>query len=216
MNTQVSLEQAMPLLAESAMVRERLSEQFPGIADDIVSLMQRRDLDNPLGQEVHDFLLDEIENTAEVVWTGLLFGVEYGGYDADDDDEEAEDLEAQEDIDADGDIYPIEIRRYGGVYVVWALESGEEGYFLSFNHAKDYIDWNWPEAIEIRDAAPDYVQALSERAATSPTGCSATCRRSCGSPDRSRARLSTPRTWCRTRWCGRCDRRAASGVRRAS
>jgi hypothetical protein len=167
MNTQVSLELAMPLLAESATVRERLQEQFPGIADDIVSLMQWRDLDNPLGQEVHDFLLDEIGNTAEVVWTGLLLGVEYGGYDADDDDEEAEeeDLEAQEDIDADGDIYPIEIRRYGGVYVVWALESGEEGYFLSFTHAKDYIDWNWPEAIEIRDAAPDYVQALTERKA---------------------------------------------------
>ena len=76
--TQVTLERAMPLLAESATVRERLSVQFPGIADDIVSLMQRHDLDNPLGLEVHDFLLDEIGNTAEVVWTGLLLGVESG------------------------------------------------------------------------------------------------------------------------------------------
>lgn len=66
MNTHITLEQAMPILAESAMVRDRLRTQFPDIADDIVALMQRHDLDNPLGQEVHDFLLDEIENTAEV------------------------------------------------------------------------------------------------------------------------------------------------------
>ena len=167
METQITLEEAMPILAESAQVRERLQDEFPGIADDLLSLMHRRDLDNPLGSDVYELLHNDVEYSQEVVWNGILLGGE-GGYEQDEDEgADEEDPLYEEDLEngACGDIYPIEIRHFGGVYVVWALESGTEGDFLSFNHAKDYIDWNWPEAIEIRDAAPDYVQALTERQA---------------------------------------------------
>jgi hypothetical protein len=163
METQITLEEAMPILAESAQVRERLQDEFPGIADDLLSLMRRRDLYNPLGCQVYDLIQNDVEYSPEVVWNGILLGGE-GAYD---DEEDADEVDQQDEEDPEyeacGDVYPIEIRHFGGVYVVWALESGTEGYFLSFNHAKDYIDWNWPEAIEISDAAPDYVQALTER-----------------------------------------------------
>ena len=140
METQITLEEAMPILAESAQVRERLQDEFPGIADDLLSLMRRRDLNNPLGSQVHDLLQDEIENATEKVWNGILLGGEgeYDDQEYEDEDVDEEDLQDKEDPEYEegGDIYPVEIRHFGGVYVVWALESGTEGYFLSFNHAK--------------------------------------------------------------------------------
>ena len=76
METQITLEEAMPILAESVQVRERLQDEFPGIADDLLSLMRRRDVDNHLGSQVHDLLQGDIENATEIVWNGILLGEE--------------------------------------------------------------------------------------------------------------------------------------------
>ena len=108
MDTFIDLEDAMPLLADSPEVRECLRAAFPAYGDEPLKLMRRRDLNTPLGYEIQTVLEDAIENDAEVVWSGMTFGYE------------------------EEDEYPMEIRHYGGVYQVWALEHGAEGYFLSF------------------------------------------------------------------------------------
>jgi hypothetical protein len=125
----VELKDALPLLAESQQVRRRLREQF-GVATQRAMLkkMRERDIEEEAGAEAHDFLLDEIGNEGAIVWEGY--------------------------IPAGEDAYPVHIKRYGGVYLAWAMEYDDEGYFLCFTDAMDYVDDNWPWAITFSDDSP--------------------------------------------------------------
>lgn len=68
--------------------------------------MRERDTEDDAGAEAHDFLLDEIGNHYHVVWNGV--------------------------IPTEDDEYPVQIKRYEGVYLVWAMEYDDEGYFLCY------------------------------------------------------------------------------------
>lgn len=134
----VSLQDALPVLAQSQHVRRRLRESY-GYTEQRAMLkkMRERDIADDAGAEASDFLLDEIDNEATIVWEGL--------------------------IPARGDEYPVHIKHYGGVYVVWAMEYGDEGYFLCFEDAMDYVDDNWPFAQEFSDESPTLRKRNNER-----------------------------------------------------
>jgi hypothetical protein len=125
----VSLREALPLLAKSKRVKDRLREVFDRAGQRaLLRKMRERDTADEAGAEAHDFLLDEIGNHYDVVWNGV--------------------------IPTEDDEYPVQIKRYEGVYLVWAMEYDDEGYFLCYADAKDYVDSNWPEAIEVSDDSP--------------------------------------------------------------
>jgi hypothetical protein len=134
----VSLKDALPLLAQSQYVRRRLRESY-GFTEQRAMLkkMRERDIADDAGAEAHDFLLDEISNEAAIVWDGL--------------------------IPARDDEYPVHIKHYGGLYVVWAMEYDDEGYFLCFEDAMDYVDDNWPFANEFSDESPTLRKRKNER-----------------------------------------------------
>jgi hypothetical protein len=127
----VELKDALPILAESQQVRRRLREEF-GIAEQRAMLkkMRERDIDDEAGADAHDFLLDEINNEGDIVWEGY--------------------------IPANDDEYPVHIKRYGGLYLAWAMEYDDEGYFLCFNDAMDYVEGSWPYSIETFDESPTW------------------------------------------------------------
>lgn len=125
----VGLKDALPILALSQHVRRRLREEFGNAGQRaMLKKMRERDIEDEAGAEAHDFLLDEIGNEGTIVWDGV--------------------------IPARDDEYPVHIKHYGGVYLVWAMEYDDEGYFLCFEHAWDYVDDNWPLAIEVSDESP--------------------------------------------------------------
>jgi hypothetical protein len=125
----VELKDALPILAENKQVRSRLREEF-GVATQRAMLkkMRERDIEDEAGADAHDFLLDEIGNESDIVWAGY--------------------------IPANDDEYPVHIKRYGGVYVAWSMEYDDEGYFLCFADAMDYLEDNWPWAIMVTDDSP--------------------------------------------------------------
>jgi hypothetical protein len=93
-----------------------------------VEMIRHGELVGDVGDSVHDFFLDEIENEAEDVWSGTLYDPE---------DEDNPDTN-----------YPVGIREYCGVFFVWALECDNAGYFLSREDALQYVIGNWDNVRE--------------------------------------------------------------------
>jgi hypothetical protein len=87
-----------------------------------LELMQAGKLDGPLGDMLHDFLADIIENQSTDVWSGLI---------------------AQE-----GDEFPVQVKEYQGIYWVWAMEYDPIGYFLDQASAEAFVRSNWDEVYE--------------------------------------------------------------------
>jgi hypothetical protein len=134
----VDLVEALPTLAESDLVRQALHKKFgESKLVLLLSMMSNRVLEGNLGDELHDYLADEIANEAEIVWESILPGYE--------------------------DCFPVQVKGYGGVYFVWALEYDNTGYFLSTQDAIDYIEGNW-DSVEGRcDYRPDFLAAQVEQ-----------------------------------------------------
>ena len=84
-----------------------------------VEMINLSELTGDLGDSVHDFFSDEIENEAETIWSGTV---------CDPDDQENPDTN-----------FPIGVSAYCGVFFVWALEYDNAGYFLSQKDAMQYI-----------------------------------------------------------------------------
>ena len=105
-------------------VCERLIESLGPIEGaQAVEMLRKGELVGDIGDNAHDFIVDEIENQAEHVWTGCLY---------DPNDEE----------NPDGHC-PISIREYCRVFFVDAVELDNAGYFLSREDAMNYIASNW-------------------------------------------------------------------------
>ena len=108
---------------------DRVLETFgPVNGASAVEMMRRGELVGDVGDAVHDFFGDEIENEAEDVWSGTL-------YDPDDEDDPNTN-------------YPVGIREYCGVFFVWALEVDNAGYFLAREEALRYVTFNWDNVRE--------------------------------------------------------------------
>ena len=84
-----------------------------------VEMINLSELTGDLGDSVHDFFSDEIENEAEDVWSGTLY-----------------DPVDEENVDTH---FPIGISEYCGVFFVGALEYDNAGYFLSRKDAMQYV-----------------------------------------------------------------------------
>jgi hypothetical protein len=84
-----------------------------------VEMINLSELAGDVGDSVHDFFSDEIENEAETIWSGTV---------CDPDDQENSDTN-----------FPIGVSEYCGVFFVWALEYDNAGYFLSQKDAMQYI-----------------------------------------------------------------------------
>lgn len=127
-----------PLARREQAGKAPFTEQF-GVAGQRAMLkkMRERDIEDEAGADAHDFLLDEIGNEADIVWEGC--------------------------IPAGEDEYPVHIKRYGGVYVAWSMEYDDEGYFLCFADAMDYVNDNWPWAITDSDYSPTWRKRGIER-----------------------------------------------------
>jgi hypothetical protein len=87
-----------------------------------LELMQAGKLDGPLGDKLHDFLADTIENKSADVWSGL--------------------------IPQEGDEYPVQVKEYQGIYWVWAMEYDPIGYFLDQASAEAFVRSNWDDVYE--------------------------------------------------------------------
>ena len=84
-----------------------------------VEMIKFGELAGDVGDRVHDFFSDEIDNEAETIWSGTA---------CDPDDQENSDTN-----------FPIGVSEYCGVFFVWALEYDNAGYFLSQKDAMQYI-----------------------------------------------------------------------------
>ena len=116
-------------LSNSEYVCDRLLEALgPVDGASALEMIRRGKLIGNVGDGLHDFFLDEIENEAEDVWSGTL-------YDPDDEDNPDKN-------------YPVIIREYCGVFFVWALEYGNAGYFLTRDGALQYVKGNWENVRE--------------------------------------------------------------------
>ena len=116
----VTLEAAGPVLSRSAAVQATLNDALTG--PDIaaaLAMLQAGSLEGDLGAEVHDLLVDAIENDSTVVWDGTIPGSEFD--------------------------FPVQVNSFGGVFYVWAIEYDKVGYFLSKSDAVDYIYGSWEE-----------------------------------------------------------------------
>ena len=116
-------------LSDSVRVRDRLLETL-GPVDSVSALemISRGELIGTAGDSVYDFLLEEIEDKAEYVWSGIIFSIN---------DEDNPDTN-----------YPVGIREYCGVFFVCALEYDNVGYFLTRENALNYITCNWENVRE--------------------------------------------------------------------
>jgi hypothetical protein len=121
----VMLEAAGPVLARNETVQELLRRSF-NTSDvvDALDMLSSGALNGDLGAEVHDLLVDAIENDSRTVWTGAIPGSEFD--------------------------FPVHVQTFGGVFYVWALEYDKVGYFLSTSAAVDFIKSNW-ELVEERE-----------------------------------------------------------------
>ena len=108
----VELARTLSALARSKHACARLKKALgPERGDAAVEALRSASLDGVLGAEIHDFLVDEIENEARIVWSGLI---------VDPEDEDNPDRR-----------FPVDIFEYEGIYLVWALEHDPAGYFLA-------------------------------------------------------------------------------------
>ena len=112
----VTLEGTLSTLAQSKKVQERLSDEWDTEKlESILEMMRTGELEGALGDEIHDFFVDEIENEGQEAWRGLLRGE---------------------------DSCPVDIMKYEGVYFVRALEMDSVGYFLDIKDAQSYVTFN--------------------------------------------------------------------------
>lgn len=113
----VALAGTLPTLARSTKVQERISKEWGAERlESVLAMMRTGKLEGDLGDDIHDFFVDEIENEAQTAWSGSI---------------------------KRDDSYPIQIRKYEGVYFVDASDAGRVGYFLRIEDAQFYVFNNW-------------------------------------------------------------------------
>jgi hypothetical protein len=119
----IDLGAACKVLVEStavqALVKKKVGEKHLPAA---MALMKAGKLEGPLGDKLHDFLSDTIENKSDAVWSGLI---------------------PQED-----DEYPVNVMAFHGVFWVQAMEYDPIGYFLSEDDAVSFTRSNWDDVYE--------------------------------------------------------------------
>jgi hypothetical protein len=115
----VSISGTLPTLARSRKVQALVKKLTGARAKTALEMMKAGKLEGELGNELHDFLADEIHNEAETVWTGQL---------------------------ATG--FAVFIQKYEGVYFVSSPDYDDVGYFLKKERARDYIYFNWMGEVE--------------------------------------------------------------------
>ena len=90
----------------------------------MAQLLRSGTLEDELGDQLHDFLIDELANKCEEVWSTVRV-------DQFDDDEEFE--------------WPIAVLCFERVYFVRSPEHDDAGYFLSLDAAREYVRKNWTD-----------------------------------------------------------------------
>ncbi len=99
-----------------AILRTRLTEaEF----ERAIALLRAGDLDGELGARIHDILHDEIRDNAVDYWIGTI-GEGLSGH-------------------------PVQVGGYAGVYLIWAMDWGVFGYFLSREDAVSFAYSNWDD-----------------------------------------------------------------------
>ena len=120
----VNLEKVLPTLLKSGSFHSVICKQFDiSAADQMVLMMREGAFSGSAGDDLENFLVDAVVNDSEIAWTGLIKGSE--------------------------DNYPVSIRNYHGVYYVSSLEVDDVGYFLDFESAKWYLEWNWNDLLMV-------------------------------------------------------------------
>lgn len=113
----VALAEILPTLAQNTRVQARLTDEWgTERLESALAMMRAGKLEGDLGDDIHDFFVDEIENEAQPAWSGSI---------------------------KRDDSYPIQIRNYEGVYFVDASDAGRVGYFLRIEDAQFYVFNNW-------------------------------------------------------------------------
>lgn len=119
-----SLEAVLPILVKSSRASSGLLQVIgEENAKSAFEMMSAGKLEGRLGDEIHDFFLDEIVNESESVLVAEI-------------------------IDTDN-VYPITVHEFEGVFFVWSLEEDPVGYFTSFEKAKEFALSNWDNAQEV-------------------------------------------------------------------
>lgn len=119
----ISLEEAFPTLIRSEFVLWGVAEEFgwPQVEDAARLIRSGRPLSGTLSDELRSFLLQDIANQPESVWSGVLPGVEDDEY--------------------------VDIWEYGGIYYVCSDE-GCAGFFRTIHGAREYIATNWAGRVQ--------------------------------------------------------------------
>jgi hypothetical protein len=113
-----TLEAAGLVLAQSEEVLATLQATFNASeCAAALDLLRSGALVGQFGAEVHDLLVDAIENESRVVWEGVIPGTEFD--------------------------FPVHVKSFGGVFFVWAMEYDNVGYFRAERDAVGYIRGNW-------------------------------------------------------------------------
>lgn len=110
----VTLEKALPVLVKSKKLHSILRKEFGSSkAKVMISMMRERGFSGDAGDELYDFLMDQIHNESETVWHGVS-------------------------MTSDNE-YAIGINGYCGIYYVWEVEMEEVGFFLDIEDAKSFV-----------------------------------------------------------------------------
>ena len=126
----IPLEGILNILWESTKIHTALISRLGSAQGNVaIGMLKDGELSGLLGDEVYDFLSDEIENESVVVWGGYTF-------------------DPNEPLDSNMH-FPINIMMYAKVYYVFALEYDNVGYFRSKSAAKSYIDFEYFNSNEL-------------------------------------------------------------------
>ncbi|MEN6620137.1 MAG: hypothetical protein ABFD50_01100 [Smithella sp.] len=134
-NGTVTLDKALPVLVKNEELCNILQGKFGSSkADLMISMMKNGSFTGNIGDELYDFLNDNIYNESKNVWSGIILKC---------DRIELDDPERDDTYD-----YPVDICCYYGIYYVWALDYDETGFFLDFDSAKSFVFTEWDNVVD--------------------------------------------------------------------
>lgn len=108
--------------AVHTLVKKRVGAKHLAAA---LALLQSGKLEGPLGDKLHEFLSDTIENKSQAVWSGL--------------------------IPQEYDEYPVNVMEFNGIFWVNATNYDPIGYFLSVDEAVSFTRSNWDDVYEVSE-----------------------------------------------------------------
>jgi hypothetical protein len=95
----------------------------------MITMIQTGEFVGSEGDELHDFLTEDLLNDAKACWRATSRSVDRG----------------------ETVVWPIEILERHGAYQIWSPEFNRAGLFLDLEDARAFVFQAWEDAVERRD-----------------------------------------------------------------